>query len=80
MHIVERDGPFKEFKPDAFFVSVKLTNTDVINNVLVLYPNIVAAVKGEIAMLFECAQIETVFQTDSDLHLRSKSDWVFFGL
>jgi len=79
IEIIERDGPFCEFKQDASIVSVKLSNSDVIDNVLLLFPNIIAAIEGESELTFECSQIEAVFQTDSNLQVRSKSNWVFFA-
>jgi hypothetical protein len=79
IEIIERDGPFCEFKQDASIVSVKLSNSMVINNVLLLFPNIIGAIEGESELTFETSQIEAVFQTDSNIKIRSKSDWVFFA-
>jgi hypothetical protein len=78
MQIIERDGPFEEFKQDASIVSIRLLNSVVVENVLLLYPNIVAAIKGQSKLTFNHSQIEAVFQTESDLKVRSKSDWVYF--
>ncbi|MBA6352899.1 hypothetical protein [Colwellia sp. BRX9-1] len=80
IQIIERDGPFKEFKQDASIVNIKLLNSVVIENVLVIYPNIIAAIKGQSELTFECSQISSVIQTDSNLKERFKSHWIFFGL
>jgi|TARA_R110001592_G_scaffold168650_6_gene404879 hypothetical protein len=80
IQIIERDGPFKEVKQDASIVNIKLLNSVVIENVLVIYPNIIAAIKGQSELTFECSQISSVIQTDSNLKERFKSHWIFFGL
>jgi hypothetical protein len=46
----------------------------------VIYPNIIAAIKGQSELTFECSQISSVIQTDLNLKERSKSHWIFFGL
>jgi len=77
--IVERDGPFGEFKQDAAIVSVELTGGQIIGQVLLVYPNQVWAVKGRDAMPFDPSQVARIFQSSEDLRTRTTSDWTFFG-
>ena len=79
IHIVDRDGPFSEFKQNAAMVSVKLTDGRTIGQVLLVYPNEVWAVQGSDRIPFDPAQVERVFQAPRDLEIRTTSDWVFFG-
>jgi hypothetical protein len=76
--IMERDGPFKEFKQDAAFVSVELTDGRKFENLLILYPNRIAAMKGASVLPFDPRQINRVFQTAEDLKLRSSSTWALW--
>ena len=76
--VVQRDGPFDEFKQDAAFVSVELTDGRRFDHLLVLYPNYIIAMKGESVLPFDPKQIRRAFQTDEDLKLRSSSSWVFW--
>jgi hypothetical protein len=76
--VVQRDGPFDEFKQDAAFVSVELADGSRFNHLLVLYPNYIIAMKGASVLPFDPKQIRRAFQTDEDLKLRSSSSWVFW--
>ena len=80
MYIVKRDGPFKEFKQDAAIVNLIMRDTAVVENVLVIYPNIIASIKGQSDITFKCSEIVSVAQTDSNLKERTNNHWVFFGL
>jgi hypothetical protein len=78
--VIERCGPFEEFKQDGAIVSVQLANGNIVNRVLLVYPNEVWAVQGADAMPFDPEQVVRVFQTPEDLNTRSSSDWTFFGI
>jgi len=77
--VIERFGPFTEFKQDGAIVSVELVDGSVVNRVLLVYPNEVWAVQGADVMPFDPEQVVRVFQTPEDLATRSSSDWKFFG-
>jgi hypothetical protein len=77
--IVERDGPFSEFKQNASIVSVELADGCTVDQVLLIAPNEVWAVRDNDHMPFNPAQVVRVFQTPRDLETRTTSDWVFFG-
>jgi hypothetical protein len=77
--VVERDGPFREFKQDASIVSVELADGSTVGRVLLVYPNEVWAVDGANAMPFDPVQVVRAFQTADDLATRSSSEWKFFG-
>ena len=76
--VVQRDGPFDEFKQDAAFVSVELNDGRRFDHLLVLYPNYIIAMKGKSVLPFDPKQNIRVYQTDEDLKLRSSSSWVFW--
>jgi hypothetical protein len=78
MSIVERDGPFDEFKKDASFITVELNDGAKVNGVLLLYPNYVIAVEGCTDLPFSPADVVKAYQTNEDLKRRSKSSWSFF--
>jgi hypothetical protein len=77
--IVERDGPFAEFKQDAAIVSVELVGGQTIGQVLLVYPNQIWAVRGRDAIPFDPSQVVRIFQSSEDLRTRTTSDWTFFG-
>ena len=77
--VVERDGPFTEFKQDGAIVSVELVGGDVVSGVLLIYPNEVWAIRDADAISFDPKHVVKVFQTPEDLAARSSSDWKFFG-
>jgi hypothetical protein len=77
--IVERDGPFTEFKQDAAIVSVELAGGNTIGQVLLVYPNQVWAVRGRDTIPFDPPQVVRIFQSSEDLRTRTTSDWTFFG-
>ena len=77
--IVERDGPFEEFKQDGAIVSVELADGKIIGQVLLVYPNQVFAVRGCDRMPFDPLQVVRVFQSPEDLRTRTTSKWTFFG-
>ena len=79
MAIIERFGPFEEFKQNGSIVSVELANGKIINHVLLIYPNEVWAMQHAQQMPFDPKDVVRVFQTPEDLILRSSSDWAFFG-
>ncbi|WP_243374266.1 hypothetical protein [Geotalea sp. SG265] len=76
--VIQRDGPFEEFKQDAAFVSVELNDGKRFEHLLVIYPNYIIAMKGESVLPFDPEQIRHAFQTDEDRKLRSSSSWVFW--
>ena len=78
MPIVERDGPFHEFKQDASFVTVELKDGAKVDGVLLLYPNYVIAVEGCTDLPFSPADVVKAYQTNEDLKRRSKPSWSFF--
>ncbi len=78
LSIIERDGPFSEFKKDASFVTVELTNSKKISGVLILYPNYVIAIEGENNLSFSPNDVSKVIQTEKDKTKKSSSDWSFF--
>lgn len=77
--IVERDGPFREFKQDASIVSLELADGRTLGRVLLVYPNEIWAVDGKDELPFDPAQVVRAFQTADDLATRSSSEWRFFG-
>lgn len=79
MDVIQRFGPFEEFKQDGSIVSVELADGTIINKVLLIYPNAVFSVQGEKEMSFNQNEVVRVFQTEEDLATRSSSSWVFFG-
>jgi hypothetical protein len=76
--VVQRDGPFREFKQDAAFVSVELKDGRLFHHVLILYPGQIIAMKGQDTLPFEPNQVKRVFQTEDDLKMRSDSRWTFW--
>ncbi|MCV2360399.1 hypothetical protein LNV08_15590 [Paucibacter sp. TC2R-5] len=78
LHLVERDGPFVEFKQDAAYVTVELSNGAQIPNVLILYPNRIIGVKGQDSLAFDPSRVARLLQTESDLNCRSSSRDTFF--
>jgi hypothetical protein len=77
--IVERDGPFDEFKQDGAIVTVELLDGRTVGQVLLVYPNQVWAVQNCDAMPFNPREVVRVFQSPQDLNTRTTSGWVFFG-
>lgn len=77
--IVERDGPFEEFKQDGAVVSVELADGRTYGGVLLVYPNEIWAMDGYSELPFDPQSIKRIFQTEHDLADRSKSSWGFFG-
>ena len=77
--IVERDGPFSEFKQNGAIVTVELTDGRIFESVLLVHPNEVWAVQGTDRIPFDPQQVVRVFQTPGDLGTRTTSEWVFFG-
>jgi hypothetical protein len=77
--IVERDGPFSEFKQNGAIVTVELADGRTIERVLLVYPNEVWAVQGSDRMPFDPRQVVKVFQTPGDLGTRITSEWMFFA-
>ena len=77
-NVVERDGPFEEFKQDAAFVSVELADGRKFEHLLLLHPNYLIAMKGESVLPFDPKQVMRAFQTAEDLKLRSSSNWAFW--
>ncbi len=75
--IIDRDGPFSEFKQDASVVSVKLQSGKVYRRILLLYPDIIIGMKGYKDLPFETNEILEVYQDDVDLSLRGKKDYLF---
>ncbi len=80
MGVVNRFGPFEEFKQNGSIVSVELVNGKVIERVLLIYPNQVFSVQGETQMPFNPKEVVRVFQTEVDLTTRTSSSWSFFGV
>jgi hypothetical protein len=76
--VVERDGPFEEFKQDAAFVTVELDDGCIFEHVLVLCPNYIIAMKGQSVLPFDPSRIARAFQMPADCKLRSSSDWTFW--
>jgi hypothetical protein len=78
LDIIERDGPFRQFKQDAAFVTVELSNGKNVTGVLLLLPNFVIAVEGEKDLPFSPKDIVKITQTKEDRNKRSSSEWSFF--
>jgi hypothetical protein len=78
--VFERDGPFDEFKQDAAFVTVELTDGRQFAGVLLLYPNQIIAVQDYDRIPFDPSTIVRAYQTSADLQRRSRSDWTFWGI
>jgi len=78
MAVVDRDGPFSEFKPDGAFVSVELADGRQFAGILVVFPNRIAAMDGCDVLPFEPSEIVRAFQTHRDLHRRSSSSWTYW--
>ena len=79
IQVIERDGPFAEFKQDVAYVTVELADGVRIENVLVLYPDRIIGVKGSETLTFDPTNVVRVFQTDSDLQCRNSSSDTFFA-
>ena len=77
--VINRFGPFEKFKQDGSIVSVGLVNGKVIERVLLIYPNQVVSVQGEIEMSFNPKEVVRVFQTEVDLATRTSSSWSLFA-
>lgn len=78
LRIIQKDGPFKEFKQDVCFVSVELDTGIIYEHLLVHYPNTIIAMKGQSVLPFNPIKIVRVFQSTNDLKLRSDSNWKFW--
>ena len=76
--VVERDGPFEEFKKDGAMVSVELADGRHFAGILVIYPNQIGAMEGHDVLPFEPAEIVRVYQTADDLRRRSSASWRFW--
>ena len=77
-HLIERDGPFVEFKQDGAIVSVDLANGVTHDEVLLVYPDYIAAVpKGE-DLPFLPEDVVRVFQSPENLVARANSSWSYF--
>ncbi|RUO66448.1 hypothetical protein CWI77_08530 [Pseudidiomarina planktonica] len=50
--IIQRDGPFVEFKQDTSVVSVKLASGEEYPQILLLYPNKIIGMKGAAKLSF----------------------------
>ena len=77
MSIVDRYGPFKEFKQDASLVSVRLKSGLVFNRILLLFPNEIIGMKDYKNLPFKINEILEIFQDDVDLRSRSEKKWLF---
>ena len=75
MTLIERDGPFEEFKQDGSMVSVELNDGRIFTGILMVYPNHIAAMEGCEVLPFSPSEIARVFQTADDLRRRSSSSW-----
>lgn len=75
--IIERDGPFNEFKQDGAIVSVELTDGRQVSGVLLIYPNYVGAIENETTLTFKPSEVVKVWQSSEDLTIRTKG-WTFF--
>jgi len=78
MAVVERDGPFDEFKQDGSMVSVELADGRHFTGILVVYPNCIAAMDGHDVLPFDPLQIIRAYQTAEDFRRRSSSSWTFW--
>ena len=78
-YIIERDGPFSEFKQDASIVSVKLKSGKIYHQILLLYPDCVIGMNGYEQLPFRIEDISEVFQDEVDLSSRSEISWLFKG-
>ena len=76
--VYKKFGPFDEFKQDASFVTVELSDGRKFSGVLVLYPNFIIAMEGFDEIPFDPSSIVRVCQTGDDLKKRSSSDWTFW--
>ena len=79
IEVIDRFGPFDEFKQGGSIVSVELADGRIVEQVLLVYPNEVWAVRGSDRMSFDPKNVVRVFQTPTDLATRTTSEWVFFG-
>ena len=78
INIVERDGPFDEFKQNVSFVTIILNDGNKVGGVLLMYPNHVIAIDGETELTFFPSKVTKIIQTEKDLKKRSASNWSFF--
>ena len=78
MAVIERHGPFQEFKQDGSMVSVELADGRHFTGILVVYPNTIAAMAGHATLPFEPSDIVRVYQTAEDSLRRSSSNWTFW--
>ena len=76
--VLQRDGPFTEFKQDAAFVSVELQDGRFFHHLLIVYPNYIVALKDHATLPFRLAEIVRAFQTKEDRKLRSTVGWTFW--
>lgn len=74
-NIYDRDGPFEEFKQDVSIVSVELDTGDIVDGLMVLYPNYFARVRDHAALPFDTSSIVRAFQTADDLDVRNCAYW-----
>jgi hypothetical protein len=77
--LIDQFGPFAEFKKDGAIVSVELADGRIVEQVLLVYPNEVWAVRGSKDITFDPTNVVRVFQSPADLATRTTSEWVFFG-
>jgi len=78
MTLIERDGPFEEFKQDGAMISVELTDGRNLAGILLVFPNHIAAMEGHDVLPFNPADIVRVYQTTDDLRRSSSSSWTFW--
>jgi len=76
--LVERDGPFREFKQDGAIVSVELKDGTIFGAVLLVYPDIIGAMPEVDSIPFAVEDISKIFQTEDNIGCRSSSKWTFF--
>ncbi len=76
--LIERDGPFREFKQDGSIVSVELVDGTVFKTLLLIHPNIIGAMPGVKSFPFDPQDVARIYQTEDNLINRSTSDWTFF--
>jgi len=78
MALIERDGPFEEFKQDGAMISIELFDGRKFTGILLVHPNRIAAMEGQDVLPFNPSDIVRVYQTPDDLGRRSSSGWTFW--
>lgn len=65
-------GILEPYRPDVSFASVRLKDGSVFEHILVHRPNYIIAMVKEDKIPFDPDEIEVIYQSETDLNLRSR--------